>query len=428
MFVNFDASFWQDSKLKQVEPRIVANLLALDQDRALAPSDRLALKRKLVKISAVWEFFGHFSAIRDVNKCAARIGLLLSTTRHVEWIRDKDWMIEDDVARNGFLFTDGCGRMSVRFAKRFINANRYGWRYAHQRHHVPSVLQIRMMGCKGIVMLDPSLDNDSRGIEIVLRKSQEKFAWNMETSKGSGKLREHQGMRRHIGWGRLVGICRRGESRPFVYGRMCKQYVLLLSACGIGDETLLQIQQEYFAMLRRCLDDRLAAFQILCGNSKLDEAEELSKLDEELELPEAVLAQLNKYRRIILEPCAPENAEKLAFSIPILKSRNIFGVADISGQLSRDECFVQVTEHSACSHDSYRRVRQSSSRLNVVPLPEGTKILIMKSPTYYPGDVRVLTQKYVAQLDHLVDCVVFPVQNIDRPHPHEIHERSVTLK
>ena len=53
-------------------------------------------------------------------KYSARVGLLLSSTRYVEFIKDTNWKIEKDITRNGFHFTDGCGRMSVHMARRFV--------------------------------------------------------------------------------------------------------------------------------------------------------------------------------------------------------------------------------------------------------------------------------------------------------------------
>ena len=69
----------------------------------------------------------------------------------------------------------------------------------------------------------------------------------------------------------MLGKVTRGESRPFQYGRLNKQYVLMLSALKIPDETFIKIQEEHFDRLRRCFDDRKAAFEILCGNSQMDE-------------------------------------------------------------------------------------------------------------------------------------------------------------
>ena len=49
-----------------------------------------------------------------------------------------------------------------------------------------------------------------------------------------------------------------------------------------------------------------------------------------------------------------------------------------------------------------------------------------KCPTYYPGDIRILTQRNIPELSHLVDVVVFPTDpKMKRPHPHEIHESDL---
>ena len=47
-------------------------------------------------------------------------------------------------------------------------------------------------------------------------------------------------------------------------------------ALQVEDEVFERIQEEHFDRLRRCLDDRKAAFEILCGNSQMDEADKAS--------------------------------------------------------------------------------------------------------------------------------------------------------
>ena len=41
-------------------------------------------------------------------------------------------------------------------------------------------------------------------------------------------------------------------------------------------------------------------------------------------------------------------------------------------------------------------------------IPDGTRMVVVKCPTYYPGDIRIMTQRNIPELEHLVDCVVFP--------------------
>ena len=57
------------------------------------------------------------------------------------------WKIEPDICKNGFQFTDGCGRMSTNFARKFTN-DKIRPRYHHQKYQMPSVIQIRIMGFK----------------------------------------------------------------------------------------------------------------------------------------------------------------------------------------------------------------------------------------------------------------------------------------
>ena len=46
-------------------------------------------------------------------------------------------------------------------------------------------------------------------------------------------------------------------------------------------------------------------------------------------------------------------------------------------------------------------------------------VVVTRNPCLHPGDVRLLTAVSAPQLDHLVDCVVFPNHG-PRPHPSEM--------
>ena len=92
------------------------------------------------------------------------------------------------VTSNGkYEFTDGCGRMSTQIARKFVEKMNVAHRYSHQApYYVPSVIQFRMMGCKGILVHDPTLDDSKtnpEGIQVYLRDSQDKFPWNRTTVK-----------------------------------------------------------------------------------------------------------------------------------------------------------------------------------------------------------------------------------------------------
>ena len=53
-------------------------------------------------------------------------------------------------------------------------------------------------------------------------------------------------------------------------------------------------------------------------------------------------------------------------------------------------------------------------------------MVVVKCPTYYPGDIRILVQKNIPELSHLTDVVVFSTdESAKRPVPHEIHESDL---
>lgn len=441
--INYDAKFWLSSKLDDVDGYEEIKSDLENADRIENQLSRKELKRQIIRagVSSVWNYFGNFSKIKVVAKYAARIGLLLSPTRTTIFIPDGLWEIERDILGGPhdnprkYEFTDGCGRMSTQLARKFCDKLEINYRYRHQKpYQVPSVLQFRMMGCKGILVHDPTLDEPGMPW-LVLRDSQRKFEWNMKTKK---HLEWDVGPTGVLGPGRLMGTCTNGESRPFSFGKLNKQYVILLDVLKINNATFLEIQKDHFDRLRRCMDDRMAAFEILSCNNKMEEADLLTKLDEESPLPFEVAALLKKFRKPVFEHPLNEHDTKeekeianSAFYIPISKSRNIYGVADISGKLHKGECFVQVTEHSEASgqRPSHQRATRYKD-LEVVPIEDGARVLVNKCPTYHPGDFRILRQRFIPELAHLVDVVVFPVagpHNTEqtRPHPHEMHESDL---
>ena len=116
---------------KEVKDKDLQNRL-IELDGIVNIHDRFRRKRALIQPSFVWNYFGNFSKIKVVAKYSARIGQLLSPTRCVQFVPDAHWKLERDVVRNNFEYTDGCGRMSTRLAKRFVDQLKIGHRYKHQ--------------------------------------------------------------------------------------------------------------------------------------------------------------------------------------------------------------------------------------------------------------------------------------------------------
>ena len=231
----------------------------------------------------------------------------------------------------------------------------------------PSIFQIRYQGCKGVVSIDPSLQLKS-GAQLLIRPSMKKF------KSGSKPFKE-------------LWLC--DHSRPYIFGYLNQQFITLLSSLGVNDEVFLRIQNEHFERLVKVLDDHEAAIEMLLLNNQPEVASHL-----------ITGTPLRKYS-VQLTQLKSKFVSKLAkLQLPVLKSRNVFGVCDQTGVLKYGQCFFRYTEQGKCK-----------------TLEE--KVIVAKSPCYLLGDIRVLNAIHIEGLDHLVDCIVFPTQG-KQPHPSEI--------
>ena len=334
-------------------------------------------------VTEILSHFGNFDKIQDVAKRAARIGLLFSTAKPSCSISNEQISVVPDVERDKYNFTDGCGFISTECAQRVTEKMNLETVYKDVKApEIPSVFQIRLKGCKGVLCHNPSLE---QGIQI--RPSMEKFTWNLN---GPHPL----------------GIVDKGFSRPNEFGCLNKQYIMLLSALGVSDEVFLQKQEQYFRELREITTSHEVAVRFLCANEEFELAEKLLKTGE---LDRRTKTRLEQLRNRVREPqqSKPNPLHKtkksaaLKLKIPIEKSRNVYGVCDSSGQLNPKTVFFQPT------------IRGVPTILN------NTRVVVAKNPCYHPGDIRVLRCTDVLECRHLVDCIVFPTEG-KRPHSDEI--------
>ena len=323
--------------------------------------------------------FGDFQAIRQAHKRAARIGLLLSSAESKVWLTDSEIAQVDDVERNGHCFTDGCGGMSVETANALTEALNIRHLYDHQKVKVPSVFQVRLKGCKGVLALSLEIKN---GIQI--RPSMVKFKWRQEKTYP-------------------LRVVENGYSKPNDIGKINKQFIQLLSSLGVPDNVFERKQFEHMRNVEQLLINQdvamlyLSAFgqsglaekMLTCGITK-EVQQYLKKMKREIKQGKTVATPDQKPR---------SKAEKL--QIPIEQSRLVFGICDNTGSLQYDQCFFQPT-----------------IRGHPQVMVE-TKVIVGRSPSHHPGDLRVLSCVDVPNCRHLVDCIVFPI-NGERPHADEM--------
>lgn len=334
-------------------------------------------------VEEILAHFGEFDKIQDVAKRAARIGLLFSTAKVACCIPEENISVVADVERDKYNFTDGCGFISTECAQQVTHKLDIENVYEGiKRPQIPSVFQIRIKGCKGVLCHNPNLEE---GLQI--RPSMEKFTW-----KRTGP--------------HPLGIVDKGFSRPNEFGSLNKQYILLLSALGIPDNVFLQKQEQYFKELKDITTKPDVAVKYLCVSGEFELAEQLLKTGR---INEKIKKSLEHFRNRVREPQQSKSnplhkagkSAALKLKIPIEQSRNVYGVCDPSGTLKPKTVFFQPT------------IRGSPIILNDM------KVVVAKNPCYHPGDIRVLQCTDVPECHHLVDCIVFPTQG-RRPHADEI--------
>jgi len=307
---------------------------------------------------------GHFEAIKSTSKRLKRIGLLFSKAIPTEVkVSKEDLFFIDDIVTSKGNFTDGCGSVGIKLAEAIVEGAKLDLNGT-----LPSVYQIRFDGCKGVVSLDPNLKPQTG---LLIRKSMKKF------ESGTKPLDS-------------IWLC--NYSRPYSYGKLNRQFIMLLSSLGIDNDIFLRKQEEYYKMVESMTTSKEVAIKMLLWDNKPDKARELEKcLD--------FHSHGDLYKNIC--KLQQKHIEKLfKLSVFIEDSRYVFGVCDQCDILEYGHCFIRPT-------------------IRGKPHTIIGNIVIAKSPCYLLGDIRVLKAIDVPELHHLVDCIVFPIKG-KQPHPNEI--------
>ncbi|CAF1143464.1 unnamed protein product [Didymodactylos carnosus] len=149
-------------------------------------------------IEQAWQDLGDFSEIKNVANYVARIGLYFSTSRETEisfkyvekpLSNTKYYaMMIDDVETEDkkYCFTDGIGKISWGVAGEIARKLNIP---LGSRDDIPSVFQVRIAGCKGMLAIDP--ESSFKDYYIKFRGSMEKFKsnnWDLEICEYSQAL------------------------------------------------------------------------------------------------------------------------------------------------------------------------------------------------------------------------------------------------
>lgn len=330
---------------------------------------------------SIRRWMGHFEEIRSVSKCAARMGQLFSSSRQTVEVRP--WDVEEipdiEVTTNNtkYIFSDGIGKMSVRFAREIA------YRIGLDHTNPPSAFQIRFGGYKGVIAVDPSSFRN-----LSLRPSMRKFESDC----------------------RMLNITSWSKSQPCYVNR---EIISLLSTLGIRDEVFELMQQDDMRELDEMLTNKEVALSVL---GKIGSAETKTAADMLLQGYEPIS---EPYLLMILKAHQDNRLTDIRskFKIHVPKGRVLLGCLDETGKLKYGQVYIRITKNNKEQKENEQPYFSEDDGKTVTLVG---KVAVSKNPCLHPGDVRVLEAVYDPGLHakKLVDCVVFP-QRGERPHPNE---------
>ncbi|OBS20006.1 hypothetical protein FPOA_11728 [Fusarium poae] len=308
-------------------------------------------------ISRQIESLGDFTKMKTVGKKAKRIGLLFSSAKTVMDVSPDRCEDIPDVETSDYVFTDGCGLIAPSLANDLSRRTRIIFR---DTRYTPSVFQIRYRGYKGVVTFDKRMEKQKALLKF--RKSMKKFSGGDDLSFAVVEY-----------------------SKPFSYGFLNDETIILLHSLGISQETLLSKQRQHFDLLRKAKTDCLDAFRFLSYVNRPDLAERVF-----LEGSESIKPQINSLVNAELKKMLnKKDGQKCR--IFVQKSRLLFGVCDAWDVLREGEVAVKVTmEDNGLAHAL-----------------KNTEVTVIRNPCLHPGDWQKFKVVERPELDRLTDCIVF---------------------
>ncbi|EAQ87610.1 hypothetical protein CHGG_04229 [Chaetomium globosum CBS 148.51] len=271
--------------------------------------------------------------------------------------------VEDipDIETADYIFTDGCGLVAPKLAQEL--ARRVGIVF-RDRRYTPSVLQIRYRGYKGVVTVDPTMAADKKYL-LRMRKSMKKFSGGDDHSFS---VVEH--------------------SKPYTYGYLNDEVIILLDALGVDRAVIKRKQEEHFRFLADATQDPRSAFRFLCYVNMPQLAERVLMDSLESVRPRIQALVKNEYAKMLNK----RDEQKCRILLP--KSRLLFGVCDAWGVLKEGECAVKITMDGDGQPAALK----------------GCDVLVTRNPCLHPGDMQKFKVVEKRELAHLVDCIVFSSQ------------------
>lgn len=334
-----------------------------------------------VTCAEVRKWMGSFDHIKTVGKYAARMGQCFSTTRLVPGIMAPTIVKIPDVERNGYCFTDGVGKMSPLLSEMIAK----DW----DLEEVPSAVQFRMGGCKGVLVTWPNI----KGTEVHVRKSQEKFeaVFNgLEVIKCS----------------------------QFSVATLNRQTITILESLGVPDHVFTEMMAVQVSGYNQAMTDRELAIKLL--EQSVDENQTT------LTIAKMVLNGFMETR----EPFVQTQLQLWrSWSIKSLKEKArltvnqgafVLGCVDETGTLKGHS--KRLEGQTDIDIRNLPQIFLTAPKAPETDDPRNYKVItglcvVGRNPSLHPGDIRVVNAVDVPALHHLKPGLVAFPNNGDRDIP-----------
>jgi RNA-dependent RNA polymerase len=308
---------------------------------------------------------GDFSEEENIHKNAARRGQCLSTTTCIKSIKPENIVVIDDIKRNGHIFTDGIGQISVELA--FQCSKKFDYNYC-------SAFQIRLGGIKGIVAVNPGLG----GEQLMVRPSMLKFKSN-DTE---------------------LGVIR---CSSYSQGFLNRQIITLLATLGVPNDI-------FTTMLKK---DITKYINLINNPNEIVISKKDVVLQKCFYFSKAITYFAYNNYNIKQDPFFSSLTHVIAISkILDLKTKGkitdkysavLLGVIDETETLKEGEVYVKLKSETIKTD-------------NKILIVKGD-VIVTKNPCMHPGDIKVLRAVDCEKLSHMVNVIVFsskgnrPIQN-----------------
>lgn len=334
----------------------------------------------IVTCDKIREWMGRFTHIKVVAKYAARLGQCFSTTRLLHDIPAPTIVSIPDVERNGFCFTDGVGKISLRLAKMIADQ----WK----TDYIPSAFQFRMGGCKGVLVTWP----EANDFEVHIRKSQEKFS-----SEFNG-----------------LEIIRLSH---YTTATLNRQTISILSCLGVPDSVFIDLLIQELRNYDLAMKDRAFACKLL--RQYVDESQSSIMLAGMLDY--GFMESNEPYVSAMLQLWRSWSIKYLKEKarIPIADSAFVLGCIDETGTLKGHINKKRRREEKPVNELPEIFLQISDPNNRGEPKIITGVCIVGRNPSLHPGDIRVVKAVDVPALRQVraadgreiprLDVVVFPM-------------------